>query len=405
MATCSYNIQLKPSDKVFRHWLGLLTHAKHAFNTCCDIMRSENTSLTLKAVHEAVYDTLREAYPALPAQAVIKVYKDALAAFKSIRKNKHANAKVPRKKHLSMHLDKRLYGRLSMDGITLSNGEDTFRENVPMKLYPKAVEMFSTCMWGEPLLFFRDGVMWLSVPFELPDRPVVRETACGVDLGMRQLFVTSEGRSFRDAKYLKAKRLVRYKKRMLNSVGTKSARRKARKMSRRERNLTKDMCVRAANALLSSTDAGVLVLEDLKKLKKNTSRSKSGYKRRGHNNRMSQVPFAEFREVLSHKAPRCGKRVETVSPTYTSQTDSRTGKRDGERRGRRYVCSDGVVLDADWNAAVNIALRSRHPVSSGAAPLDGGLTPLAGRPMSTGRMRCKPTTDTHPAWFRKLLSL
>ena len=90
-----------------------------------------------------------------------------------------------------------------------------------------------------------------------------------------------------------------------------------------------------------------------------------------HNNALSQVPFHMFKERLTHKAQLVGKRVETVSPAFTSQTDSRTNKRDGIRKGCNYVCSDGVVLDADYNAAVNIALRANHPLSSNDLPLSG----------------------------------
>ena len=123
--------------------------------------------------------------------------------------------------------------------------------------------------------------------------------------------------------------------------------------------------------LLRSSDASTLVLEDLKKIKKKTSKTKEGFKRTRHNNAMSQVPFYIFKERLTHKAQLVGKRVETVSPAFTSQTDSRTNKRDGIRKGCNYVCSDGIVLDADWNAAVNIALRAKHPLSSSELPLSG----------------------------------
>ena len=85
---------------------------------------------------------------------------------------------------------------------------------------------------------------------------------------------------------------------------------------------------------------------------------------------------------MAYKAPLAGKQVETVSPMYTSQTDSRTGKVEGERRGRRFYCKDGIVFDADWNAAINIGQKSKHPLSS-ELPLDGTLKPLRGRCLST----------------------
>ena len=61
-----------------------------------------------------------------------------------------------------------------------------------------------------------------------------------------------------------------------------------------------------------------------------------------------------------------------VDPRFTSQLDSRTGRKDGERKGRRYYGQDGVVLDADYNAAINIAKRTKLPASF-AVSLDGTL--------------------------------
>ena len=72
----------------------------------------------------------------------------------------------------------------------------------------------------------------------------------------------------------------------------------------------------------------------------------------------------------------------TVSPKYTSQMDCRTDKRDGKRIGCRYYCSDNIVFDADWNASVNIAQRSKRPLSNTAIPRDGGIIFLSGRHLS-----------------------
>ena len=393
MPICTYNVRMKPTEGTRAYWLSMLGECADAYGDCCDFLTSHGIPMNVKAVHNALYGRIRGKYPSLSSQTVIKIYKDAMSAVRSIRSNGHNDAKVPRKRNMSLRLDKRLYSRLGIDGISVTNGTMGKREHIPFVLYPKAEEMFSHHTCADPLVFVRDGELWLSVPFEVPDKPLLNENAVGVDLGVRQLFVTSEGKSFRDTRYLAAKRRIRRLKSELKSVGTKSARRKLRKLSRRERILTKDMCVRASKALLESTDAGVIVLEDLRKIKQKTSKSKEGYKRKRHNSRMAQVPFHGFKEELSHKAPLYGKRVETVSPTYTSRTDSRTGRRDGERKGRRYICKDGVVLDADWNAAVNIALRSKHPVSSEAAPVDGGLAPLTGRHTSTCRLHCKPSTE------------
>jgi transposase len=72
-----------------------------------------------------------------------------------------------------------------------------------------------------------------------------------------------------------------------------------------------------------------------------------------------------IKQFLTYKAPLFGKRVETVSPAYTSQIDSRTGLKDGKRIKGKYVGKDGKVLHADYNASINIAIRSKLPVSCG----------------------------------------
>lgn len=66
--------------------------------------------------------------------------------------------------------------------------------------------------------------------------------------------------------------------------------------------------------------------------------------------------------MLEYKAQALGKRVVTVNPSLTSQNDYR-GIAAGKRVKSRYYATDGVILDADLNAANNIALRSKIPVS------------------------------------------
>ena len=367
----TYNIELNMSETTRNYWMGLLAQTRDAFNTCANMVTSAKTSLSLVTVHAQCYDVLREQFPQVPSQGIIRVQKSVLAMLRSIRGNKHKNASVPQRKTLSLQLDKRLYSRFSIDGISLSNGKPQKRELCTFVLYDKVRELFSTCIPKDPTIFARDGRMFLSVPFEVASLPCGDDTAIGVDLGMKRFFVTSEGKSFVDKEYLKQRRKLRYLKRCLQSKGTKSAKRHFKSLSHKERNVSKNEVETACNVLLRSTDASILVLEDLTKIKVKTSKTKNGFKKTRHNNALSQVPFYMFKERLTHKAQLVGKRVETVSPAYTSQTDSRTNKRDGIRQGCRYNCSDGVVLDADWNAAVNIAHRANHPLSSSELPLSG----------------------------------
>ena len=62
-------------------------------------------------------------------------------------------------------------------------------------------------------------------------------------------------------------------------------------------------------------------------------------------------------DTLTSISRRRGSALVLVNPAYTSQIDSRTGLLQGERRWDRFYGIDGVVLDADTNAARNILAR------------------------------------------------
>ena len=231
----------------------------------------------------------------------------------------------------------------------------------------------------------RDGRFFLAITFNVPDVPLYGDNCIGLDMGERRFAISSDGIMFHDMEYNMRRRKLRYLKRCLQKKGTKSARRHFSKLSIKEQNQSTDMCRKIANAVIQSTSASIIVMEDLSGIKQKTSKSKEGFKRKSHNRRMSQIPFYKFKQILSYKAPLYGKTVETVSPFMTSQTDCITGKKDGIRKNRRFYCKNGTILDADWNAAINIARKSKHP-SSFKIPLDGALR--------TWKAGCKSTTQS-----------
>lgn len=381
-AIVTYNAKLRSTTEQVKRFEAVLAQAREAFNLCSDIVAKEKLAYSRVVIHNSCYDILRNNFSLLNAQQVIRVQCEVCSAYKSRRSNKHHGG-IPKKHSLSMTLDKRLYSKLTKDSVYLMGSEKGHRERYEFIPYDKLSFMFANYIAKDPTVSIKNGELFLSIPFEVPERPLQGDTCVGVDLGMKRLFVTSEGISFVDKTYLKERRKLRYLKRCLQSKGTSGARRHLKAIRHKEHNQSRDMVERSTNALLSSTKASVLVLEDLSEIKEKTSKTKEGFKRKRHNNAMSQVPFYLFKERLTHKAQLAGRRVETVSPSWTSQTDSRTNKRDGKRQGCRYYCSDGIVLDADWNAAVNIAHRSNHPSTNNATPSDGMLRFLDGRVLST----------------------
>ena len=378
----TYNVKLCGEQQFTQHWLNLLSHITEAYNCCSLLIKENNIPLSLVPIHNQCYDILRDTFPMLPSQFIIRIQKEVLRAYKSKKSNKH-KGEMPQKHNLSVTLDKRLYSNFTTEGISMISDTPNKRKRFTFKLYPKIQEMLNAYVATDPVIFARNNELYLSIPFRIQGRMPQNDECIGIDMGMKRLFVTSEGLAFKDKDYLSRRRRVRYLKSRLKSKNTKSAKRHLKKLSRKERNLSKDMCHRAVNTLLKSTRASVLVMEDLEKIKEKTKKTKEGHNRKKHNNMFSQVPLYLFKEILTYKAQLVGKRVETVSPMYTSQTDCRTNKRDGKRLGCRFLCSDGKVMDADWNAAVNIAQKSSHPLTMDVMPYDGRLIIFNGREQST----------------------
>lgn len=381
----TYNARLIMDAADFKKFDNFLEQAQIAYNWCAEYLKQNNVPLDIKTIHNAVYDIMRSKYKELPAQCVIRIYKEVIAAWRSIKSNKHKDAKTPERKNKAMRFDKRLYANLSKEGIALTGFEKNKRKFFAIEGYAALDELFSKHTTTDPLVFIRDNEPWLSITFEIPQGIVADGKAIGIDLGMKRFAVSSDGIVFDDKEYKAKRRQLRYLKSKLKSKKTKSAKRKLKMLKHKEQNQSKDFMCRMAKAIIAScSDATHIVMEDLTKIKKNTSKTDDGHKRKRHNNAFSQVALAKFREILTYKAALANKRVQTVSPQWTSQIDSRSGRRDGKRQGCRYYCSDGIVLDADWNAAQNIAIRSKH-LTSTTVPLDGRLQFFVGRLTSTSQ--------------------
>ena len=387
MSVITYNAELKFKDETDRdYWSRILDEARRAYNQCSYIIDSKKIHLDLRSVHHAVYYPLREEFPDIPAQGTIRVYKECLATFRSIKSNRHINHKVPKKRNCSMRLDKRLYSNFSVDGISLCSEKSNRRARAELVQFPRLVKLFEKYPTKDPLIFKKKNRIFLSIPFEIPDVDLSNDRCIGVDLGERRFAVTSDGIMFNDKEYNARRRKLRYLKRCLQKKKTKSARKKRRKISTKEKNQSTAMCYKMANAIINSTNVNYIILEDLSGIKQKTSRTKTGFKKTNHNRRMGLVPFYKFKQILSYKALLKGKRVETVSSYMTSQTDCTTGKVDGVRKNRRFFSKNGVVLDADWNGAINIAQKSKHPFSF-YIPLDGAIR--------TWKAGCLSTTRTY----------
>jgi IS605 OrfB family transposase len=357
----SYNVKLNfNSVEDENRYSKTLEFQRFTYNECskCHFSVTKNSITDL---HNKFYKPFREKYPEIPSNIVIHTIQEVLSSYRSIKSNKHKINKPPQKKNLSIRLTKNtctLKVHLKTISLTAIGGKRIKASFIP---YPKLQELINKYPVCDPLIFERDGQFWLSLTFETPNIVVIEDKCIGIDLGINRTAATSEGNLYIDKKFNGEKRKLRFNKRKLQSKSkdSKSAKRHLEKLCKKEKNKNKNQIHLVANSILKSTIANVIVMEDLTKIKRNP---KNKYKK-GFNNKISQVSFYELRRILEYKAMAHGKVVKIVSPYLTSQIDSVSNKKEGERRGSRFYSKSGAIYDSDVNAAINIARRSKLPVS------------------------------------------
>lgn len=338
----------KPEDKVLLSQS--LSLANEAFNIVSRErfkMKSCNGS---KPLHERTYYKIKKTFPNIPSQYIIKVIKDVITKYEIIRKNRQQIEEPPQKRNLQLQLDKRLFTWKSEKELSITTIEGRIR--IKIKTYPLLEETFKNGKKCDISIFGRDDEFYLSIPFKFEiEQQSKKETALGIDLGESRIVATNNGHIVKGLSFKKRKRQIRHQKDNLKSKTTNSARRKLKSLKRKERNHTRNYIHCLTKHILVNNNENVIVLEDLTGIKK---KNQGKYR----NRKSRQIPFFQFRTILTYKAPFFKKRVETVNPHYTSQMDSR-GLENGRRvKGTcRYVGVDNRILDADINAANNIRNR------------------------------------------------
>ena len=356
----TYNVKLlfeKDEDK--QSLIKSLELKRDAFNDISVIRFGMKTCNGIMPLHQRCYRQIREKFPTLPSQFVIKAEQDVISKYKIIRSNHHKIDEPVKTNRLNIQLDKRIYTWIGQEAIKLTTSSG--RIIAKLSKYDKVNELFSKYPLKDPSIFVRNNNVFLSVVFNDTVKLLKGTKTIGVDLGLKRLIATSEGNIVKGNDFNNHKRKIRWNKRKLQGKQSHSARTKLKKLKRREYHFSKNYIHHVVNNLLT-TSANIIVLEDLSKIKKQN-------KGKRFNNRLSQIPFFTIKTILTYKAIALGKRVEIVKPHYTSQLDFR-GLENGKRKGCRYYAIDGKVLDADLNAANNIGLRyNKHSVSCSA--LDG----------------------------------
>ncbi len=213
-----------------------------------------------------------------------------------------------------------------------------------------------------------DGRWYVTFTIDTTDPEPLPETghAVGVDLGVKDFAVTSDGDRIANPRHLerKARNLARYQRRMARcrkgSANWAKARVKVARAHRKVRDARRDFLHRASTRLVREND--VIVIEDLavKNMIRNRSLARA----------ISDCGWAEFRRQLEYKCQRYGRQLAVTDRWHpSSKTCSQCGHLLAELSlsTRRWMCPGcGTRHDRDVNAAKNIPAAGQAVTACGA---------------------------------------
>lgn len=324
-------------------WIASLCWEEHITNT--------NTA------HHRVYGETRSRF-GIGAQLAVCARAKAVEAIKATKAKKSETCPQfgP---HGSIRYDARTYRLMSLDRVSLNTMQG--RVICSLILGRRQHEMLIDRTWkiGGADLIWRRGIYYLNVT-QSKDAPEAMETSdtLGVDLGIVNLATDSEGESFSGAEVKAVRERYHKRRQTLQKVGTRSAKRRLKHMSGREKRFQKNTNHVISKSLVQKSvrTRKAIALEDLTGIRERTTvRRVNRYERHSW-------AFSQLRGFISYKAAWAGIPVRLIDPRNTSRTCSQCGHCEKANRQSQtsFLCKQcGFCLNADLNAAINI---SRVPV-------------------------------------------
>ena len=315
-----------------------------ACNFIADVARQMHSSNKVKVQH-ACYAEVRSRF-GLSANLAIRAIARVCAALK-VKTKAHATF-VP----TSIDYDQRIFSFREWDwtfSLTLLHSRERF--DTALGDYQKG-RLKGHTPTSATLVKRRDGTFFLHV--QIKDTAPSLQTptgTLGVDLGRRRVAVDSDGNPYEATAVQRLRAHYPKVRRSLQRKGTKEAKRLLKRLSGREKRHMRAINHTISKQLIETakTTQRQIALEDLTGIRQRTKVRKP--QRYQHHS----WAFYQLRQCVAYKAQAAGVPLVLVDPAYTSKTCHLCGQR-GHRSRLKFSCTRcNVVMDADWNAAMNIA--------------------------------------------------
>lgn len=235
------------------------------------------------------------------------------------------------------------------------------------KKYAEYLDKHKKCIKSATLKRLPCGEYYLSIVVDgdLMHKSIKNTNNCiGIDLGVKDFVVTSEGEVFNNMHFKKseAKKLKRLDKQLSKKQKGSS---NYNKLKKKRAKLYKKITDRktyylhsVSNSLIDENQ--VICMEDLNVagMVKNHKLAES----------ISEMNFGEFRQILEYKASWYNRKLVFVNRFYpSSKTCNHCGyiNRNLTLKDRQWICPHcGAVMERDYNAALNILSEGLRIIGS-----------------------------------------
>lgn len=366
----TFMVKLNPTPEQHR----LLLETMERFNAACDYVASiafAYRTANKYALQRLCYQDVREQF-GLSAQMTVRAINKVADAYKRDKR-----VRPTFEPHGAVIYDPRILAWKGIDRVSILSLEGRLIVPVILGAYQSGY-LAAYGKRGQADLIYRDGVFYLAVVVDVPEPTLMGgDGVLGVDLGIVNVATDSDGGQYSGEKVDAKRRHYERLRRGLQRVGTKSSRRKLKRIRRRERNYKRDVNhVISKQLVAKAKDTGRdLAIEDLGGIRDRVT------VHRLQRSRHAKWAFAELRQFIVYKAALAGVRVHVVDPRNTSRQCPVCGHTAKSNRPSQAVFSCamcGYAGHADRVAAANIAARAPvmvPKVSDGAQPQCQGQAP------------------------------
>lgn len=347
-------VKLQPNNNQLYALGRTLETANQACNYASEVAWETKTFRQFN-LHKVVYYDIRERFSLsaeMTVRAIAKV-SDAYKRDKNTQRTFRPTGGFPYDNRiLSWKLDKSIVSIWTLDG----------RLKIPFVCGPRQRELLKTQRGESDLILFK-GDFYLLATCDV-DEPTPKdiEDVLGVDLGIVNIAVDSDGQRYSGAHLNNLRRRRRKQRKILTKVGTKSAKRRLKKLSGKERRFATNINHTISRQIVKKAkDTNrAIAMEDLSGIRDRVTVRKS------QRDNLHSWAFFQLRQFTEYKARLEGVPKLPIDPRNSSRECAVCGYVDKRNRKSQsvFLCIACLHADnADSNASKVLRNRGRAIVN------------------------------------------